>query len=1533
MLKEVLRNVGNAAVLLIIFLLIFFGIATIALQFSGVQTSLVRKLTASVSETLGYPVEIRKINIKWFDILSLENVVIEDASQRRMIEVERLDVNLDIVNIFKNRHAEIRLDEVTLYKPEVRLVKNPKTGDLNFDEFVARINEITSGGDTTHSDNHIPFRISRASLSEGTFHYDDPREPHYKSETYFDHNHFVLKGISAGLTDFLLVGDTIAFETKGLTAIDRQTNLKVKHLDTRFLFCQKKMELADLQAHIGDSFLKKYISFNYNRAGDFSDFNSRVRMTADFTDSKIQSEDLGLFHEYLLTLRETWHLTGHFDGTVEDFMLSGSVIDFGNGSRLVGDIGFKGLPYFYSSTLDINLNDTHIESADLVQYYPEASLHKLLDKLGYLQLTGSYQGTVTDFDLNGSINTRIGAIRPDLKFHIEDKFKSTYNGSLQTTALDLGILLDNPEVWQKIDFEGEINGEGFDLLTSSVNLDATIRNIGFKHYNYSPVMLNGNLQHSYFNGNVSIADTNLTLDLSGEFDLRNPLNRFDVTGSIGQAKLQTLGFADYPVFLRTDIEAQVEGNTMDDLNGLVKLSQLTLNRDDNDRRLVVDSVLVHAERRNQQRQLKLISDFVNIRMSGNFELSQTFSDLYGLINEYKFYFSKNEEERKAYYSGKSNSLASRPYLITYELKTLNMEPLWLFFDPHVYVAEGAVASGVFRMGATAFMSVEAAVDSVAYGTNKFYDIRSNINTSKAALSDEVLASGYVESKRQKLNMVSATEQMKLEAVWDKDHIDFKGGMQQSDSRNNVMVAGEMTFQKEGFDLHFKNSKLEVLDEVWQLKPRNLVSFKGELIDFKDFSLTSGKQYLTVDGIYSGNGEQDLLLSAGFFRLNTFNTILNTKLDGILDGSLRISNKLRFDELKSAFDIEGLTINDYELGNFRGTSEWDEISRSFLISADLKKNLRNSFTLTGNYFPGNPKEALKLKASFAETELKVIESFVGGIFSDVSGQINGQLNITGAMMKPRISGKLLVNQGRLKVDYLQTYLQVSDTIRVTEQEILADQMTITDSDGNKAKLSGGFYHKDFKDFTMNMQASLNNFKVLNTTDKDNDLFYGTAYVTGTARMSGPIDDILITSNVTSNKGTRIYIPFDGASSVEKKDYIRFVSQLAKEDSTVSGNGTTSAGKSAKIRMNFNFNITSDAYCEIQLDRQAGDIIKAYGSGLISMNVDTDGEFVMNGNYNIERGDYTFTLQNALNKKFDIKSGSRISWSGDPFEAIVNINAGYTQMSSLAGALANYNVSSVDEQGRDPLSRRYPVEVLISLSGRLLTPLVNYSLEIKEAPASGNYRSAVAAFENRLKNDEQEMSRQVSSLLLFNQLLSPSDMLMSSEGFLGNSVSELIANQISSWASAVDENLEVGLTGLSLDQNALTNLQLRFSYRFLNDRFRITRDGRFTYGTAQYDAASLMGEWTLEYWLNSKGTVRGKVYNRNIQNPLILSNTVTTGGVSMQFTHSFNHLGLFRKRNIKEMSKENADIQNTMPSDILNDTIYRTDRIRSMPLELK
>jgi hypothetical protein len=56
-----------------------------------------------------------------------------------------------------------------------------------------------------------------------------------------------------------------------------------------------------------------------------------------------------------------------------------------------------------------------------------------------------------------------------------------------------------------------------------------------------------------------------------------------------------------------------------------------------------------------------------------------------------------------------------------------------------------------------------------------------------------------------------------------------------------------------------------------------------------------------------------------------------------------------------------------------------------------------------------------------------------------------------------------------------------------------------------------------------------------------MFYGTAYVTGPVAVYGPIDNLNIEANVTSNKGTRIHIPLDGATEVVTQDYIQFVSK--------------------------------------------------------------------------------------------------------------------------------------------------------------------------------------------------------------------------------------------------------------------------------------------------------------------------------------------------------------------------------------------------------
>jgi methylglyoxal synthase len=63
--------------------------------------------------------------------------------------------------------------------------------------------------------------------------------------------------------------------------------------------------------------------------------------------------------------------------------------------------------------------------------------------------------------------------------------------------------------------------------------------------------------------------------------------------------------------------------------------------------------------------------------------------------------------------------------------------------------------------------------------------------------------------------------------------------------------------------------------------------------------------------------------------------------------------------------------------------------------------------------------------------------------------------------------------------------------------------------------------------------------LNTTFKDNHLYYGTAYGTGTFSFTGPIDNMKIDIKATTQAGTIFNIPLNTSSTAADYDFIRFV----------------------------------------------------------------------------------------------------------------------------------------------------------------------------------------------------------------------------------------------------------------------------------------------------------------------------------------------------------------------------------------------------------
>jgi hypothetical protein len=213
--------------------------------------------------------------------------------------------------------------------------------------------------------------------------------------------------------------------------------------------------------------------------------------------------------------------------------------------------------------------------------------------------------------------------------------------------------------------------------------------------------------------------------------------------------------------------------------------------------------------------------------------------------------------------------------------------------------------------------------------------------------------------------------------------------------------------------------------------------------------------------------------------------------------------------------------------------------------------------------------------------------------------------------------------------------------------------------------------------------------------------------------------------------------------------------------------------------------------------------------------------------------------------------------------------------------------------DPqFTRRYPVDVTINLKDRLMQPTVTFDIKMRDFPQNSEFNSGVTAFENRIKTDEQELNRQVSSVLLLNSM-SP----QGAGGFANynvlSTITELFSNQISNVFSQIDPNLNIDLStsGTALNQDLINNLQVRLSYNF-NDRFRLTRTGGFTTVTNQTNAQSLIGDWALEWFVTRDGSLRFKTYNRNLQTSLggslNSSQTYTAGGASLLYTKSFNYI---------------------------------------------
>lgn len=1474
----------------------------VALRMPSVQTRLVREATQRVSQALHYPIRIGRVDYRWFDEITLENVSIRDTTGAPMIDARRIDVDFQLLRPSKipvrvlgytvqvpfvalaNFDTVAHLDRVRLVGADVHLIKD-RNGDQNIDGFINRINELTAPKTPNPAAKGMPFTIAEAEVREGTFRFDDTRQPRVDRPGTFDYYHFRLDDIQGDLSNFYLYSDTVSLEARGLRTINRVADLRVRELTTTFLYAEDRMRFADLLLRVNESTVRNFVELRYDKKNGLASFNSNVRIRARLDSTILQPHDVARFSRDLYRYRDRWTVSGRFDGTVDNFKLTNADVRFGRQSRIRGALAFRGLPDVKRTELNLAVVNSSVDVPDLTQYAGKKTTDAIR-KFGTVRFSADFVGRTDRFQMKGTFQTALGQLEPNVAMRLFDaSARSTYDGTLRVTSFDLGTLLDQPKTVQRLTLNGEIKGQGFSVDDANFTFDGRIARMGIRGYEYRNADVNGNFQKGLFEGEVALRDSNLVFDLAGSIDVRNGRNFVGVGGEIRRARLRALGFTTEDLQLQTQVNVALTGFDPDSLYGAARLRNFYLTQDN--RNLVLDTLYLFAPRPVERRTIQVISDVLEAEIDGQYRLTQVAEDLPQLLAEYRDYFLENTADRRAYYARKALQ-PQRRYGFHYAVQLKNANPILAFFYPDGYLARNTRLAGDFRVGNTSVLSLEVKSDTVGAGPYRAYGVDVDINTSKFANSPEVLASAIINSTRQQINRLVPTEALEVEASWERDRIAFTSSLRQVNSSNRARLNGDVRFTGEGTELRFRsNSRVQILDGTWQLDPGNLIRLVERDVQFQNVVFRNTEQSLALNGTISSDSSQTVQLAARDFNLETIVPLVNTDVKGTLNGSVTARDVFGKTNLEGGLTIEEFVYRNILVGNVDGQTSWDRVRQLINVRASVERMNNRILDLAGTFEPEKKENSLNLRAQLSRTDLQIASPFVEGIFSNLGGTASGVVTVRGTPTAPVLIGEVEVQRGKLKIDYLNVGLTFQDKITF-QPDAITGRFDVVDEDGNRGStVRVSFFPDGAGSYALGVVGNLRNFKVLNTTARDNEQFYGTAYATGRLEINsiGSLNNLNITAQATSNAGTKITIPLDNAADVSTADYVTFISPTAPADTAARLRPRTIP---SGLRMHFILNLTPDALCELVLDRQTDEKISANGRGTLNLDITTAGDFQMSGAYTIERGQYAFKYTTLISKQFDIRPSSRIEWTGSPYNAQLDVKAAYTRDVSLAPLL---NLSEADRRKPEFL-RGYPVSVVIGLKESLLNPKISYELEFRGYPAMPQFQQAIPALETRLQSDPQELSNQVGSLIALNTLQPLNSQGFSNLGFstIGNNLAEVGTGLISQIFSQIIPNFNVNVnvaTGVNT-QNFEDRLRATVSYN-LNNRFRIARDGGFSSVTASANA-NLIGDWTVEWLITPEGQWRLKGFNRFVQNPLQTSfnnQSVANFGGSVLFTRSFNH----------------------------------------------
>ena len=1501
-----------------------FALALVALAIIGgtmlvnsprVQQRVSVLLATELENRIGTRVNLGGVHWLFPSDIVIDSLCIDDQEGEHLLSVNRIAAKVEWMPLIRHRQLSVR--NIRLFHPDINIYRTHAEEDYNYqfliDAFASK-KERKEPPRLSLRINTLLVRQGKLRVESGKWK-EEPKVDARRNRSQSDHPdrnnsqlsslNFQLENLAAQLSLKTLSADSISLITRHLGFKER-SGLQVDDLYFRLVGNRQGATLANFQLDLPHSSLQLdtvWASFPVGNPQTTGEPQTPLIVKGKIRPSHLTPADLGALLPEVAGITEKIHFDADFIGSPSRINLKALNIHSAHRDLVLQaeaklSIQNKGIP---AITLDLHEAAVTDGVWTLLQKQsPEiyGLIPQEIVRIGSATAMGDLRHDTGQTTLDLQATTDAGNLRTYIELDSQGNYTATLDGegievaqivpesplertniTLQTQGL-VEFKSENPKlkVINSTDHDKvkshQLAGDNFQFSILNSQFTATATHAHLLGYEYGSISLNGNYTPGHYEATLALDDPNGTVLLDATYHAEGHMPRYTATlraDSLDLHAMQLIDIHEGNTF-SARLTAGIEGYDIDQMTGEITIDSLTMHRPSGDY-LIQEIDLYSNEQSPDFKTLSLHTDFMDGSLSGNFTYESLANSFLNQLHHYLPSLCHSHDH---------NHIVASENLCTASFRIYDTRPLRELLLIPVDIDKTASIETLINDHTETF-SLTLNIPHLEYDGNVVKGISLNCQPQGEGLT--LLMGGTLQSDpttaiNANIMAHALNDNISLGTSWNSNAAGMFEGFFNTQAHFGRNDKGDYAIT-----VASDSSRAVINQSAWQLAPFKL-SVEPDEITVQDLHFAHDEsQYLSIDGTVAHNDADTLQVKLNNLDLGYLLSLVGLKgisFDGIVSGYINAANLYTpTPYLDATLQTQDFTFCNGPMGDMQATAQWNQDSTRLEFTAQLGETPQHTSVVDG--IVDLNRNELWLDIAADSLNASFLNSMLSSFMSDITGNATGNLTVGGPLdaidLDGALMGDLTFNLTPTNVNY-----HLKDSIRFSPGIINLSGIEVFDRRGQKAIVTGNITHDKLSNYAYDIHIDPQNFLGIDLPDTGNDSFYTTIYGTGAVHVTGsPTTPLTIGVQAHPEKGSLFALNLASQAVSSSDAFITFTDRSAKRNVATGNTRPTTPrrrtnSEATTLNLDIAATITPDATLKLVMNQAVDDHISATGNGDLQISVHGD-DINLFGTYTVDRGFYRLSLQDVINKNFDVISGSTVTFDGDPMNARLNITARHT-------------VNYVPLKDLSPeLTGEVHVNSLLRIGGTLNAPEITFDLELPKG--TEEEKSILRSY----TSTEEQMNLQFIYLLGLGKFYTP-DMTQNNEGtnnmesFLSTTISGQINNILSNiisnnnWNFASNIRTENMLTGENdINGENWENMEIEgiLEGHLLDNRLLI--NGNFGYRENPMYASNFIGDFDVRYLLTNGLSLKG--YNKT-NDRYFTKTALTTQGIGLVLQRDFDYL---------------------------------------------